>query len=81
MIPKEITGKMGRSSIRAFQVERKVYEGRHRNRKEWHNEKKNLYVNKVCTSTIWASIAGPSYEKALKDRPNNIVMLRRFYRA
>lgn len=71
---------MGWSSIRTFQVEGIVHEGRFRNRKGQHNEKKNLDVNMVFVGTIRAGIVGPSYEKALKVRLNNIVIHRRFFR-
>lgn len=52
---------MGWSSIRTFQVEGIVHEGRFRNRKGQHNEKKNLDVNMVFVGTIRAGMGQVMY--------------------
>ena len=42
-------------------------------------KRKTLDGPKVFVGTIRASVAGPSYEKSLKVRPNNIAIHRRFW--
>lgn len=54
---------MGWSSIRTFQVEGIVHEGRFRNRKGQQNEKKNLDVNMVLVGTIRAGKLGQVMRK------------------